>query len=69
MAVRKVTVNLPDDAVTFLQELAEREQITFTEALRRSIKAERFFVEQEAAGRKILVEDKDKKIREVMRAG
>lgn len=65
---RKVTVNLPDEAIQFLQQLAEREHITFTEALRRSIKAERFFVEQEQAGSKILVEGKDKRIREVLRA-
>ena len=64
---KKVTVNLPDDQVKFLQDLAARENLTFTDALRRSIGAERFFVEQKSAGRKVLVEDSDKKIREVLR--
>ncbi len=67
MSTKKVTVNLPTDQVEFLQELAAREQITFTDALRRSIGAERFFVEQQTAGRKVLVEEKDKRLREVMR--
>ena len=65
--MKKVTVNLPDDQVKFLQDLANQEHITFTDALRRSIGAERFFVEQKQSGRKILVEDKDKRIREVFR--
>ena len=64
---KKVTVNLPDDQVKFLQDLAAKENLTFTDALRRSIGAERFFVEQKSAGRKVLVEDSDKKIREVLR--
>ena len=67
MSIKKVTVNLPTDQVIFLQELAKKEHITFTDALRRSIGAERFFVEQQEAGRKILVEEKDKRLREVMR--
>lgn len=67
MATRKVTVNLPDEQIRFLQELAEREHSTVTEILRRSINAERFFVEQEQLGRKILVEEKGQRLREVLR--
>ncbi len=67
MATKKVTVNLPDEQIRFLQELAEREHSTVTEILRRSINAERFFVEQEQAGRKILVEEKGQRLREVLR--
>lgn len=67
MSVKKVTVNLPEDQVEFLQELAKRENMTFTDALRRSIKSEKFFVEQEKSGRKVLVEEKDHKLREIVR--
>ena len=67
MSVKKVTVNLPEDQVEFLQELAKRDNMTFTDALRRSIKSEKFFVEQEESGRKILVEEKDHKLREIVR--
>lgn len=67
MATKKVTVNLPEEQVRFLQELADREHSTVTEILRRSINAEKFFVEQEREGRKILVEEKGQRLREVLR--
>lgn len=67
MAMKKVTVNLPEDQVEFLQKIAEAEHLTFTDVLRRSINSEKFFVEQEKTGRKVLVEDVDQRIREVMR--
>jgi hypothetical protein len=67
MAVKKVTVNLPEEQVRFLQDLAAKENLTFTDVLRRSINSERFFVEQEQGGRKVLVEDKERRIREVIR--
>ena len=63
----KVTVNLPEDQVTFLQELATKENLTFTDVLRRSINSERFFVEQERTGNKILIEDSERRIRLVTR--
>ena len=67
MATKKVTVNLPEEQIRFLQELADREHSTVTEILRRSINAEKFFVEQEQQGRKILVEEKGQRLREVLR--
>lgn len=65
--VKKVTVNLPKDLIEFLQEVAEKDKTTFTSALRRAIKAEKFFVDQEKAGHTVLVEDKNKRLREVIR--
>jgi hypothetical protein len=62
----KVTVNLPEEQVKFLQEVSAKDKISFTDALRRAIRSEEFFVEQESNNRKVLVEDKDK-IREVIR--
>jgi hypothetical protein len=67
MAMKKITVNLPEDQVEFLQKIAAAEHLTFTDLLRRSINSEKFFVDQERTGRKVLVEDADKLIREVMR--
>lgn len=69
MASKKVTINLPDDEIKFLKDMAARHNITFTDALRRSIKTEKFFDQQEADGRKILIEDQDKRIHTVMRTG
>ncbi len=65
--MKKVTVNLPEDQVEFLQKLAEAENLSFTDVLRRSINSEKFFVEQEKAKRKILIEGPDQRIREVIR--
>ena len=67
MAMKKITVNLPDDQVEFLQKIADSEHLTFTDVLRRSINSEKFFVKQEKTGHKILVEDSDLRIREVIR--
>lgn len=62
----KLSVNLPDEAVEALRELSAREGITMTEALRRAISVQRFLQEQEAEGGKVLVEDKDKSIRQLV---
>ena len=67
MAMKKVTVNLPEDQVQFLQNIAAKEHLSFTDVLRRSINSEKFFVEQENAKNKILIEGADNRIREVMR--
>lgn len=67
LSMRKVTVNLPDDQVEFLQQIAVAEHISFTDALRRAINTEKFFVTQERAHRKILVEEDGQRIREVIR--
>ena len=67
MAIKKVTINLPEEEVKFLQEIADKENRTFTEVLRRSINTEKFFVEQEKAGKKILIED-GKEIRQIVRS-
>lgn len=67
MATKKITVNLPDDQVAFLQGIAATEDITFTDALRRAINSEKFFVQQENAGRKILVEEAGQRLKEIER--
>ncbi len=67
MAVKKVTVNLPEEQVAFLQEMAARQHITVTDALRRAIETERFLSEQEASGSKVLIEDAKQQIKQVIR--
>jgi hypothetical protein len=57
MPIKKVTVNLPAEQVAFLQQVAAEEDLTFTDILRRSISSERFFLDNEKANRKILVEE------------
>lgn len=67
-SAKKVTINLPEEQVEFLQRIAKRNNITFTEAVRRAITSEKFFVEQEDNGRKILVEEKGHRLREIVRS-
>nr|VFK39185.1 MAG: hypothetical protein BECKTC1821E_GA0114239_100431 [Candidatus Kentron sp. TC]VFK40238.1 MAG: hypothetical protein BECKTC1821D_GA0114238_100915 [Candidatus Kentron sp. TC]VFK54934.1 MAG: hypothetical protein BECKTC1821F_GA0114240_100623 [Candidatus Kentron sp. TC] len=67
MDVTKVTVNLPTDQFEFLEKQAAKEDLTFTDVLWRAVNAEKFFVEQEKLGRKILVEEKNKILRIVER--
>lgn len=63
---KKVTVNLPSEQVDFLQELAAKEKISVVDVLRRAINSEKFFVENESAKRKVLIED-GSRIREIIR--
>jgi len=68
MTFKKVTVNLPTDQVEFLQKIASDEGLSVTDALRRAINTEKFFVQHERAGHKILVEGSGQRIREVVRS-
>jgi predicted transcriptional regulator len=65
MAV-KMSVNLPDEAVENLREIAEKNGITLTAALRQAISNEKFLDEQLKDNSKLLIEDKDKSIRQVV---
>ncbi|NUB01836.1 CopG family transcriptional regulator [Azospirillum melinis] len=65
--VKKVTVNLPKNEVQFLQRVAKQENLSFTDVLRRSIRSEKFFVENENSGKKILVQSDDNELREIWR--
>lgn len=63
---QKITVNLPVEQLEFIKEVAAKEQISVVDVLRRAIKAEKFFLENERAKKKILIED-GSRIREVVR--
>jgi hypothetical protein len=64
----KVSFNLPQEDINFLQATAKKENKTFTDILNRSIHTERFFVEQEDLGHKILIEDQKSQLYEVYHA-
>lgn len=65
--VKKVTVNLPADQVSFLMQIADDENLSFTDVLRRAIKSEQFFVEQEGKGNRVLVEESGNRIFQILR--
>ena len=64
--LRTVTTQILTEQVAWLEETAKRENITPGDILRRAINTEKFFVDQETAQRKILVQDGDR-LREVIR--
>jgi Arc/MetJ-type ribon-helix-helix transcriptional regulator len=67
MSWKKITVNLPEELVAFLKQVAEEDRVSVTDVLRRAINSEMFFVDQEKKHNKVLVEDADRRIHVVMR--
>jgi predicted DNA-binding protein len=63
---KKVSVNLPYEAVLALEELAKVRGTTMTEVLRRAIFTEKYLSDQVAEGGKILVEEKNKKLKQLV---
>lgn len=61
MAVKRVTVNLSEEAVKSLEALANKRGITMTEALRKAIATEKFLADEVAEGSKVLIKSKDGK--------
>lgn len=62
----KMSVNLPISVVKELRELSEKRNTTMTEVLRRAIGTEKFIQDVMDEGGKILVEDKDGDIRQLV---
>jgi predicted transcriptional regulator len=65
MAVRKVTVNLSDETIKDLKEVADKRGISLTEVIRRAIATEKFVQDEREEGGKILVEKPGGRVREV----
>lgn len=53
----RLSFNLSGELVETLREMAERNDTTMTEVLKRAIAVQRFLDEQKSQGRTILVED------------
>jgi predicted transcriptional regulator len=61
MSFTKISVNLSDEVLQALREMAQRDSITLTEALRRSISTQKFLEDEQRAGKWILIEDPETK--------
>lgn len=66
MGKTKLTVNLTDDAMSALRELADKSGITLGQALGQAIASEKFLRDEVSKGGKILIEKPDQTIREVV---
>lgn len=62
----KVTVNLTEDNFKTVEALAASTNTNKTDIINKAIIAEKFLVEARAAGKKILIKDKDGSIQEVI---
>ena len=62
----KVTVNISDDALAALRQMAACSGVTITGMIARSIGTERYFEQQRAAGNKILVLRPDGSLHKVL---
>ncbi len=57
---QKVTVNLSPEVVEILKELAKRTGTNMTEVLKRAIATQKFLTDQQAEGKKLIIEDPEK---------
>ncbi len=62
----KITVNLPDNTVSGLREIAENRGITVTEALRQTIESQQFLDSEIRGGGKLLVEKPNQPTRQIL---
>ena len=63
----KVTVNIPDDVLAELREIAAANNTTLTDAISQSIRINKFLTDQEKLDAKILIETADGKFRQIIR--
>jgi predicted transcriptional regulator len=57
MATQRVQVELDDETIAALDDLAQRQGVTRTEALRRAVAQVRYLAEKEDTGAKITVKE------------
>ena len=57
MTYQKISVNLSTEVLATLREMADEENITMTEVLRRSISLHKFLTDSRRNGKLILLED------------
>ena len=62
----RVSVNLPENIVETLKQLAVRDSITMTEVIRKAIMTEKLLSDEIKDGNKILIEDQSKKFRQLI---
>lgn len=66
MEIVRVSVNLPEPVVEIARKLASESHTTVTEIIRRSIIAEDMLHNEVKQGNKILIEDPNKKVRQLI---
>jgi hypothetical protein len=62
----RLSINLAPDVAQALRTMAQRQGVSITEAVRRAISTEKFFRDEAEKGSKVLVEDTNKNIRQIL---
>ncbi|MCW5773292.1 MAG: ribbon-helix-helix protein, CopG family [Rhodospirillaceae bacterium] len=63
----KVSMNIPKKELDAIKKVASKRGTSVTDAIRRALLMEQFLTEEEEKGNKLLIEDKDKNLRQVVR--
>ena len=64
--VYKTSINLSEDAVRALEEIARDRGETVADVIRKAISTESFRHQASTAGSKILIEDRDRSVRQLV---
>lgn len=62
----KTTINLPTEAMAALRSMAVERNTTFAEVIRRALTVDKILADATRSGSKILVEDHEKKVKELV---
>lgn len=62
----KLSVNLSEDVVEALRELAKKRNVTMTEVIRDAIGTEKFLEDARQSNKKILIEDEKGQVRQLV---
>jgi hypothetical protein len=62
----KTSMNLPEQSIETLRDLAQRTGSSMAEVVRRAVATEKFLRDATGEGSKILIKDKDSSIRELI---
>ena len=61
-----VSAELSEDLLQALKELAQKRGVSANTALEQAITTEKFFADEVAAGKKVLIENKDRSLEQVI---
>jgi hypothetical protein len=66
VALKRVTVNFAIETYNLLQDLAKRQKVSMSEALRRAIKLHAFLLKRIDEGDKVLIKKKNNDVTELL---
>ena len=62
----KTSVNLPEESIEALREIASKTGSSMSDVIRQAISTEKFLRNEAEQGNRILIQDKDKNVKEII---